>query len=70
MATGLSKPTAAEAIRRLEAAGLVRDTGERTTGRGGVGSYYALADTAGVALAVARSRPAGWWSRWSIRRAR
>ena len=53
VATGLSKPTAAEAIRRLEAAGLVRDTGERTTGRGGVGSYYALADTAGVALAVA-----------------
>ncbi|HST46390.1 ROK family transcriptional regulator [Jatrophihabitans sp.] len=53
VATGLSKPTAAEAIRRLEAAGLVRDTGERTTGRGGVGSYYALADAAGVALAVA-----------------
>lgn len=51
--TGLSKPTAAEAIRRLEAAKLVRDTGERTTGRGGVGSYYALTDAAGVALAVA-----------------
>jgi len=28
-ATGLSKPTAAEAIRRLEEAGLVRDTGEQ-----------------------------------------
>src|SRR4051812_4637034 len=53
VATGLSKPTAAEAIRRLEAAGLVRDTGRRTTGRGGVGSYYALTDAAGVALAVA-----------------
>ncbi len=51
-ATGLSKPTAAQAIRRLELAGLVHDTGERTTGRGGVGSYYALAETAGVALAV------------------
>ncbi|HEV2886758.1 MAG TPA: ROK family transcriptional regulator [Jatrophihabitans sp.] len=53
VATGLSKPTAAEAIRRLEAAGLVTDTGERTTGRGGVGSYYALTDAAGVGLAVA-----------------
>lgn len=53
VATGLSKPTAAEAIRRLEAAGLVCDTGERTTGRGGVGSYYAPSDAAGVALAVA-----------------
>lgn len=51
-ATGLSKPTAAEAIRRLELAGLVYDTGERTTGRGGVGSFYALTETAGVALAV------------------
>ncbi|MDQ1738487.1 MAG: hypothetical protein QOE53_139 [Pseudonocardiales bacterium] len=53
VATGLSKPTAAEAIRRLEAANLVHDTGERTSGRGGVGSYYALTDAAGVALAVA-----------------
>jgi predicted NBD/HSP70 family sugar kinase len=52
LATGLSKPTAAEAIRRLEEAGLVRDTGERTSGRGGVGTYYALSDQVGVALAV------------------
>jgi DNA-binding transcriptional ArsR family regulator len=44
LATGLSKPTAAEAIRRLEQTGLVRDTGERTSGRGGVGTYYALSD--------------------------
>jgi predicted NBD/HSP70 family sugar kinase len=50
--TGLSKPTVGEAVRRLEAAGLVRDTGERTTGRGGVGTYYALAADAGLALAV------------------
>jgi predicted NBD/HSP70 family sugar kinase len=56
--TRLSKPTAAEAIRRLEAAGLVRDTGERTTGRGGVGSYYALAHDVGVGLAVSVA-PAG-----------
>jgi len=50
--TGLSKPTVGEAVRRLEAADLVRDTGERTTGRGGVGTYYALAEDAGLALAV------------------
>jgi predicted NBD/HSP70 family sugar kinase len=50
--TGLSKPTVAESVRRLEAIGLVIDTGERTTGRGGVGSYYALAPDAGCALVV------------------
>ena len=50
--TGLSKPTVGEAVRRLEAAALVRDTGERTTGRGGVGTYYALAGDVGLALAV------------------
>jgi predicted NBD/HSP70 family sugar kinase len=50
--TRLSKPTAAEAIRRLETVGLVHDTGERTSGRGGVGSYYALTADVGVALAV------------------
>ncbi|MFG2949974.1 ROK family transcriptional regulator [Streptomyces adustus] len=41
--TGISKPTIYEAVGRLEASGLVVDTGERTTGRGRVGSYYALA---------------------------
>lgn len=50
--TGLSKPTVGEAVRRLAAGGLVRDTGERTTGRGGVGTYYALASDVGLALAV------------------
>jgi predicted NBD/HSP70 family sugar kinase len=50
--TGLSKPTVGEAVRRLELAGLVRDTGERTSGRGGVGTYYALAADVGLALAV------------------
>ena len=50
--TGLSKPTVAESIRRLESSSLVADTGERTTGRGGVGSYYALADRVGTALAI------------------
>ena len=42
--TGISKPTVSESVRRLAEAGLLADTGERTTGRGRVGSYYALAD--------------------------
>jgi predicted NBD/HSP70 family sugar kinase len=49
---GISKPTASESVRRLTEAGLLRDTGERTTGRGRVGSYYALADDIGTALVV------------------
>jgi predicted NBD/HSP70 family sugar kinase len=53
--TGISKPTVGESVRRLAEAGLVADTGQRTAGgrgRGRVGSYYALADSTGVALAV------------------
>jgi predicted NBD/HSP70 family sugar kinase len=50
--TGLSKPTASESARRLTEVGLLRDTGERTTGRGRIGSYYALAADLGTALAV------------------
>lgn len=50
--TGLSKPTTGEAVRRLEAAGIVQDTGERTSNRGGIGTYYALAADVGSALAV------------------
>src|SRR4051794_14100999 len=50
--TGLSKPTAGESVRRLTAAGLLRDTGERTQGRGRIGSYYALSDALGTAAAV------------------
>nr|WP_296067527.1 ROK family transcriptional regulator [uncultured Actinoplanes sp.] len=52
---GISKPTAGESVRRLTERGLVADTGERTAGgrgRGRVGSYYALAPTVGVALAI------------------
>jgi predicted NBD/HSP70 family sugar kinase len=52
---GISKPTAGESVRRLAERGLVADTGERTPGgrgMGRVGSYYALAETAGAALAV------------------
>ena len=37
-ATGLSKPTVSESVRRLSASGAVVDTGERTTGRGRVGN--------------------------------
>jgi predicted NBD/HSP70 family sugar kinase/DNA-binding Lrp family transcriptional regulator len=58
---GISKPTAGESVRRLTERGLVADTGERTQGgrgRGRVGSYYAIAPTAGVALAITIT-PAG-----------
>jgi len=58
---GISKPTAGESVRRLTERGLVADTGERTPGgrgRGRVGSYYAIAPTVGVALAIT-IRPAG-----------
>ncbi|MFT4219830.1 MAG: ROK family transcriptional regulator, partial [Microbacterium sp.] len=51
-AAGISKPTASESVRRLLAAGLVHDTGERTTGRGRVGTYYGLAPDAGCALVL------------------
>lgn len=50
--TGISKPTISESVRRLSEIGLIRDTGERTTGRGRVGSYYALAEDVGSALTV------------------
>jgi len=53
--TGISKPTVGESVRRLTETGSVVDTGQRTPGgrgRGRVGSYYALADDIGVALAV------------------
>ena len=49
-ATGLSKPTVSESVRRL--AGVVVDTGERTTGRGRIGTYYGLPATTGCALVV------------------
>ena len=57
-ATGLSKPTVSESVRRLAEAGAVVDTGERTTGRGRIGTYYALAPTTGRAL-VASLAPEG-----------
>src|SRR5918999_4562363 len=51
-ATGLSKPTVSESVRRLSAAGAVVDTGARTTGRGRIGTYYGLPGTTGCALVV------------------
>src|SRR5580704_19271837 len=53
--TGISKPTVGESVRRLTETGSVVDTSQRTPGgrgRGRVGSYYALADDIGAALAV------------------
>src|SRR3954468_7404381 len=57
-ATGLSKPTVSESVRRLGANGAVVDTGERTPGRGRVGTYYALPAGTGRAL-VAGLAPEG-----------
>ena len=51
--TGLSKPTVAESVRRLEAAGVLADTGERSSGPGRAGLYYDLAPGTGTAMAVA-----------------
>ncbi|NUO89271.1 MAG: ROK family transcriptional regulator [Dermatophilaceae bacterium] len=53
--TGISKPTISEAFRRLEEAGAVVDTGERSHGRGRAGSYYSLSPSCGVALVVSIS---------------
>jgi predicted NBD/HSP70 family sugar kinase len=52
VATGLSKPTVSESVRRLSDAGVVIDTGERTSGRGRIGTYYGLPATTGCALVV------------------
>ena len=48
--TGISKPTIYDSVGRLIDAGVLVDTGERTTGRGRVGTYYSLADSCGSAL--------------------
>lgn len=50
--SGISKTTVSESMRRLEVLGVVVDTGERTTGRGRSGSYYAVAPGQGSGLAV------------------
>lgn len=48
--TGISKPTISDSVRRLSEAGVLVDTGERTTGRGRAGSYYSLSEDCGSAL--------------------
>jgi predicted NBD/HSP70 family sugar kinase len=58
VATGLSKPTVSESVRRLSDAGVVVDTGERTSGRGRIGTYYGLPASTGCAL-VAGIAPEG-----------
>jgi predicted NBD/HSP70 family sugar kinase len=50
--TGISKPTISDAVRRLVAAELLVDTGERSTGRGRSGSYFTLSPGCGAALVV------------------
>lgn len=53
-ATGISKPTIWESVRRLECAGLLRSAGSQETGgRGRTATYYELAETAGWVLALA-----------------
>jgi predicted NBD/HSP70 family sugar kinase len=52
-ATGYSRPTVSEAVRRLVAAGLLDATGLKETGkRGRVGTFYALGARAGRVLAI------------------
>src|SRR3954471_14044860 len=50
--TGISKPTISEGVRRLVEAGLVVDTGERSSGRGRAGSYHTLSPDCGLCLVV------------------
>jgi predicted NBD/HSP70 family sugar kinase len=53
-ATGYSRPTVSEAVRRLVAAGLLDATGLKETGRRGrVGTFYELGSRAGWVLALA-----------------
>ena len=51
-ATGISKPTISESARRLEAAGVLCTSGSQSGRRGRVATYYALAPSAGWALAL------------------
>lgn len=52
-ATGISKPTVSEAVRRLTEGGLLAATGLQETGRRGrVGTFYELGTAAGWVLAV------------------
>src|ERR671916_414595 len=48
-ATGISKPTISESVRRLEQSGLLVPAGEQTGRRGRAGTFYALPGSLGVA---------------------
>lgn len=50
--TGISKTTVSEAVRRLEAAGLLLPAGEQRGRQGRVGTYYKVAPSAGFVVAV------------------
>jgi predicted NBD/HSP70 family sugar kinase len=50
--TGLSRPTIADAVRRLLSAGLIVEAGRRTGGLGRVPTCYRLAPTAGYVIAL------------------
>lgn len=51
-ATGVSKPTVSESVRRLEALGLAVEAGKRSGGRGRSGVRYELSPGLGIALAI------------------
>jgi predicted NBD/HSP70 family sugar kinase len=51
-ATGISKPTISESARRLQAAGVLCETGSQSGRRGRVATYYSLSPGAGWALAL------------------
>ncbi len=50
--TGISKPTISDSVRRLEAVGILSETGQTSGGRGRNATYYELAKTAGWAMAI------------------
>lgn len=50
--TGLSKPTVSECVKRLEASGVVADSGQQSTGRGRSGAYYTLREDFAVGMLV------------------
>jgi predicted NBD/HSP70 family sugar kinase/biotin operon repressor len=51
-ATGISKPTISDAVRRMSERGILVESGHQTGRRGRVGTYYELAPDAGWVLAV------------------
>ena len=50
--TGISKPTISDAVRRLEARGVLAESGLQTGRRGRIATYYELAATSGWVLAI------------------